>query len=127
MVGVGAATSSLLLSPRGGKASGGAFVLPSPARTPHDPKDKKYYAKYGYEGGEYGVAAHVESFPKGTLMRIPGYRSGEWQEVDSKGGGVIRRAARKGYHQIDVKFKTHQSAKQWGSRWMYVEVWFDPE
>jgi 3D (Asp-Asp-Asp) domain-containing protein len=97
------------------------------ACSPEDPKDKSYYKKYGYEGSTYGIAARIQDFPKGTRMRIEGYRGGEWQEVNAKGGGVIRKAAKKGFYQIDVKFKTHYSAKQWGSRWMEVEVAFEDD
>jgi hypothetical protein len=97
------------------------------ACSPHDPKDVAYYKKYGYEGSSYGIAARIQDFPKGTKMRIDGYRKGTWQEVDSKGGGVIRKAALKGYYQIDVKFKTYYSAKQWGSKWMDVEVIFEDD
>lgn len=97
------------------------------ACSPFDPKDISYYKKYGYEGSSYGIAARVQDFPKGTLMRVPGYRGGSWHKVNSKGGGVIRKAALKGYYQIDVKFKTYYSAKQWGSRWMEVEVVFEED
>jgi 3D (Asp-Asp-Asp) domain-containing protein len=86
-----------------------------------------YYKKHGYEGGTYGIAARVQDFPKGTLMRVPGYRGGDWHAVNSKGGGVIRKAALKGYYQIDVKFKTYYSAKQWGSKWMDIEIVFEDD
>lgn len=99
------------------------------ACSPEDPKDKAYYAKHGYEGSTYNIAADLRVLPRGTKIRVPGYldRSfpDKFWEVDSAGGSVIRRSTRKGIVQIDVKFKTLYSARQWGSRMLDVEV-IDP-
>lgn len=97
------------------------------ACSPYDSDaDKRYYAKYGYEGGVYGIAACYKQFPKGTKIRVPGYLNqsypNKFWEVDSKGGPVIRNSSRRGIIHIDVKFATLYSVKQWGSKWMYVEV-----
>jgi hypothetical protein len=50
---------------------------------------------------------------------------GKFWEVDSAGGSVIRRSTRRGVTQVDLKFRTVYSAKEWGSRWMNIEV-IDP-
>lgn len=96
------------------------------ACSPEDPTDKAYYAKYGYEGSAYNIAADLSVFPRGTKIRVPGYMDrsypAKFWEVDSAGGSIIRRSTRKGIVQIDVKFKTVHSARQWGSRWLDIEV-----
>ena len=96
------------------------------ACSPEDPQDKAYYAKHGYEGAPYGIAAHRAWYPKGTEIRVPGYRKGAWESVDSGGGSVIRRSARRGTEHIDVKFRTLYSVRQWGSRALDVEVILPP-
>lgn len=97
------------------------------ACSPEDPIDLAYYRKHGYEGRKTrAVAAYAGHFPKGTKLSIPGYHGGAVVPVDSAGGSIIRRAARRGVIQIDVKFATYKEAKQWGSRWLRVEV-LDPQ
>jgi 3D (Asp-Asp-Asp) domain-containing protein len=97
------------------------------ACSPEDPWDLAYYAANGYEGAIYGIAADPRVFPKGTILRVPGYRekhaphAGGWT-VDSKGGSVIRASSRRGIKHIDVKFRTLHSARAWGSRWLIVDV-----
>jgi hypothetical protein len=100
------------------------YVVPMrvTACSPHDPKDKAYYAKNGYEGDAYGIAAYKPHYPVGTQMRIPGYMRSRWEEVDSSGGSVIRRSVRKGKEHIDVKYRTLHSVVQWGSQDLNVEV-----
>lgn len=97
------------------------------ACSPHDSAaDAAYYAKHGYAGETYNIAAHYGTFPRGTLIRVPGYMEksypGKFWEVDSAGGPIIRRSAAQGVKQIDVKFRTLHSVKQWGVRWLDVEV-----
>lgn len=92
------------------------------ACSPHDPKDKEYYAKNGYEGDAYGIAAYKPHYPVGTQMRIPGYMSNRWEEVDSSGGSVIRRSVRGGKEHVDVKYRTLHSVREWGSKELDVEV-----
>jgi 3D (Asp-Asp-Asp) domain-containing protein len=91
------------------------------ACSPQDPQDLAYYAKNGYAGETYNIAADLKQFPIGTKMRVPGYMGGKWFEVDSAGGSVIRRSTRKGVYHIDVKFKTFYSAKKWGNKHMTIE------
>lgn len=100
------------------------YVVPMrvTACSPQDPKDAEYYAKNGYEGDAYGIAAYKPHYPVGTQMRIPGYMNKTWEEVDSSGGSVIRRSTRQGKQHIDVKFRTLHSVNKWGSQNLDVEV-----
>lgn len=101
------------------------YVVPMKvtACSPQDPKDAEYYAKNGYAGDAYGIAADLQRYPKGTQMRVPGYMKTTWEEVDSSGGTVIRKdARRKGIEQIDVKFRTLKSVKTWGAQDLNVEI-----
>ena len=96
------------------------------ACSPNDPQDLAYYAKYGYEGAPYGIAADLRRIPRGTMLRVPGYLKrlapGAFWPVDSAGGSIIRQSSADGVLHIDVKFRTYASARQWGSRWLKVEV-----
>jgi 3D (Asp-Asp-Asp) domain-containing protein len=94
------------------------------ACSPQDPIDLEYYRVHGYEGAKTrAVAANRKQLPKGTRLSIPGYHGGDKVVVDSGGGVIINRAARRGIIQIDVKFKTYKEAKAWGSRWLDVKVY----
>lgn len=88
--------------------------------------DAAYYAEHGYEGATYNIAAHYGTFPKGTLIRVPGYMEksypGKFWTVDSRGGPIIRRAAARGVAQIDVKFRGRAAVMQWGVKDIVVEV-----
>ena len=96
------------------------------ACSPEDSIDVAYYARHGYEGATYNIAADTRILPRGTQMRVPGYMPvsfpGRWWVVDSAGGSIIRRASRRGIIQIDVKFRTEHSALRWGRQWLDVEV-----
>lgn len=96
------------------------------ACSPQDRIDVDYYARHGYEGSTYNVAADTSVLPRGTRIRIPGYMPvsfpGRWWSVDSAGGSIIRRATRRGIIQIDVKYWTEYSALRWGRQWLDVEV-----
>ena len=100
------------------------YVVPMrvTACSPHDPQDAEYYAKNGYEGDAYGIAAYKPHYPVGTQMRVPGYMKNTWEEVDSSGGSVIRRSTRQGIQHIDVKYRTLYSVRKWGSQQLNVEV-----
>ncbi|MBC8206147.1 MAG: 3D domain-containing protein [Kiritimatiellales bacterium] len=60
------------------------------------------------------IAADTRTYPFGTVMRIPGYGIGR---VEDRGGAI------QGSTRIDLFFKTHQQALQWGRRRVRVEVW----
>lgn len=59
------------------------------------------------------IAADPRHYPFGTIMYIPGYGYGEVQDT----GGAI-----KGQH-IDLFFKDHEDALEWGKRNKQVKVW----
>ncbi|MEX2581331.1 MAG: 3D domain-containing protein [Verrucomicrobiales bacterium] len=58
------------------------------------------------------IAADTSVFPFGTRMKIPGYGRGT---VEDRGGAI------KG-HKIDLFFKTHKQALEWGRKTVTVEV-----
>ena len=59
------------------------------------------------------IAADTNRYPFGTIMYIPGYGYGR---VEDRGSAV------KGEH-IDLFFKTHQQALEWGREQKVVTVW----
>ena len=59
------------------------------------------------------IAADTSFFPFGTVMKVPGYG---WGRVEDRGSAI------KGNH-IDLYFKDHGHAMQWGSKRMKVTVW----
>ncbi len=58
------------------------------------------------------IAADTSVFPFGTRMKIPGYG---WGTVEDRGGAI------KG-GKIDLFFKTHKQALEWGRQTVTVEV-----
>lgn len=58
------------------------------------------------------IAADTNVFPFGTKMKIPGYG---WGVVEDRGGAI------KG-GKIDLFFRTHQQALEWGRKTLTVEV-----
>lgn len=69
-------------------------------------------------GTDYALAADTGVFPFGTRIRVPGYAAGEPVSVLDIGAAV------KGSH-IEIFFhgpNAHRRARQWGNRWMEVEV-----
>lgn len=67
-----------------------------------------------------GVAVDPNIIPKGSHIDIPGYNrgpneNGSWILCDDVGGAI------KG-NRIDVRFKTHQEAIEWGVREILIRV-----
>jgi len=60
------------------------------------------------------IAADTSVYPFGTVMYVPGYGYGR---VEDRGGGI------KGEH-IDLFFKSHRDALEWGRPLKRVLVWF---
>jgi 3D (Asp-Asp-Asp) domain-containing protein len=58
------------------------------------------------------IAADTSVFPFGTKMKIPGYGSGV---VEDRGGAIQG-------GKIDLFFKTHKQALEWGRQMVTVEV-----
>lgn len=67
-----------------------------------------------YNDGQF-VAADTRVLKFGTKLIIPGYANETPVPVIDRGGAI------KGYH-IDLFFPTHEQAKQWGVKWMQVQV-----
>ena len=59
------------------------------------------------------IAADTSIYPFGTVMYIEGYGYGR---VEDRGGGV------KGQH-IDVFFRSHRAALNWGRQTVKVKIW----
>ena len=59
------------------------------------------------------LAADTSRYPFGTVMYIEGYGYGR---VEDRGSGI------QGDH-IDLFFRTHQQALDWGKRRMRVKIW----
>lgn len=62
------------------------------------------------------IAADTTLFPFGTVMDIPGYGRGV---VEDRGSAI------QGRH-IDLYFRSHQDALEWGRRRLRVTVWTPP-
>jgi 3D (Asp-Asp-Asp) domain-containing protein len=60
------------------------------------------------------VAADTLRYPFGTILYIEGYGYGR---VEDRGGAI------KGDH-IDLFFKSHEKALEWGRRHKRVLIWF---
>lgn len=59
------------------------------------------------------IAADTSKYPFGTIMHVPGYGYGRVEDR----GSVI-----KGEH-VDLFFKSHKQALQWGRQTRQVKVW----
>ena len=94
----------------GWKSSGGRAVY---SYGPLKGQEKRVgITSRGTEAKHGTIAADLKFFRYGTKIRIPGYGEGVVEDV----GGAI-----KGRH-IDIWFPTHQEAKEWGAKWLNIEV-----
>lgn len=59
------------------------------------------------------IAADTSLFPFGTILYVPGYGYGV---VEDRGGAIRGR-------KLDVYFRTHQQALEWGRQQLQVKVW----
>ena len=59
------------------------------------------------------IAADTSKYPFGTIMFVPGYGYGR---VEDRGGAI------KGEH-IDIFFKKHSDAMEWGRQEVTVSIW----
>ncbi len=59
------------------------------------------------------IAADTRRYPVGTIMYVPGYGYGR---VEDRGGAI------QGDH-IDLYFKKHKQALEWGKRKVPVRIW----
>lgn len=63
------------------------------------------------------LAADTSLFPFGTVMDIPGYGRGV---VEDRGSAIQDR-------HIDLFFRSHRDALDWGRRRLKVKVWLPPD
>lgn len=61
------------------------------------------------------IAADTRYYPFGTRMYVPGYG---WGRVEDRGGAI------KGSNRIDLYFKSHQEALEWGRKRLRVEIYY---
>lgn len=59
------------------------------------------------------IAADTRYYPFGTRMYVPGYG---WGQVEDRGGAI------KGRDRIDLYFKSHQEALEWGRKKVKVTI-----
>ncbi len=62
------------------------------------------------------VAADTSVLPFKSILTIPGYNDGQPVPVLDRGGRIKGR-------RLDVLYPTHAMARQWGKRWLDVDVW----
>ena len=85
----------------------------------------------GRDASTPGVAVDPNVIPYGSPLDIPGYVHPDRKHRKYPGariladdtGGAMRQAGKKGIVQIDVRFQSHQVAKNWGRRWISVRIW----
>jgi 3D (Asp-Asp-Asp) domain-containing protein len=89
----------------------------------------------GNPNDAYGIAADPRAVPYGTTIYVPEY----WEslqrnrtfiptdpiQVDDTGGGMRRSWSREGVIHLDVRYRTHSAAQNWGRRWMRVFIYDD--
>ncbi|MDP6111884.1 MAG: 3D domain-containing protein [Planctomycetota bacterium] len=67
-----------------------------------------------------GVAADPKAIPYGNFVRIPGVG---FRKVDDTGGAMRQSWRKKGVYHLDLRFRSHEEARQWGRKWMKVDVY----
>jgi 3D (Asp-Asp-Asp) domain-containing protein len=67
-----------------------------------------------HNGGRF-VAADTAVLPFGTHVSVPGYHDGLSVPVIDTGGAING-------HRLDVFFRTHQEAEDWGRQMLRVRV-----
>lgn len=72
----------------------------------------------GRDAYTLGVAADPKLLPYGTKLEIPGIGI---RTVDDT-GGAMRKDARRGIYHIDIRFRTHQEARNFGVKWLDVKI-----
>jgi 3D (Asp-Asp-Asp) domain-containing protein len=60
------------------------------------------------------IAADTEHYPFGTIIYIEGYGYGR---VEDRGGSIDG-------HHIDLFFRSHKQALEWGKRTVKAQIWF---
>jgi 3D (Asp-Asp-Asp) domain-containing protein len=66
----------------------------------------------------YGIAADHTLLPPNTVLTVPGYGTAT---VDDTGSAMRKSGEEKVVH-IDLRYKTHEEALEWGRRWLWIAV-----
>lgn len=66
----------------------------------------------------YGIAVEPKLIPYRSWLFVPGY--GQFMVDDT--GGAMRQSAKQGVVHLDLRFKTHQQARKWGVRWLWIGI-----
>lgn len=67
-----------------------------------------------------GVAAAPQAIPYGAWVSIPGVG---FREVDDTGGAMRQSWRSKGIYHLDLRFRDHEEARQWGRKWLAVDLY----
>ena len=91
------------------------YFRPVAASGPSEGKPKKVGQTASGRKAKPGetIAADTKVYPMRTIMYIPGYGYGR---VEDRGGGI------KGQH-VDLFFKKHKQALEWGRTKKQVKIW----
>jgi len=68
------------------------------------------------DASKNGIAVDPQIIPLGSRLDVPGY--GNWQLADDTGGAIKN-------HHIDIRFKTHKEALNWGTKTIKIRVWIN--
>ncbi len=66
----------------------------------------------------YGIASDPKLVTPWLTLDIPGYGHARVDDT----GGAMRQSAKQGVVQLDLRFKTHQQARNWGRRWLWIAM-----
>jgi len=73
----------------------------------------------GVDAKTKGVAVDPKIIPYGSIIEIPNYGT----VVADDTGGAMRGKDKNGLAKIDVRFKTHQEALNWGRQTLKVKIY----
>jgi 3D (Asp-Asp-Asp) domain-containing protein len=66
----------------------------------------------------YGIAADHTLLPPYTVLTVPGYGTATVDDT----GSAMRKSGEARIVHIDLRYKTHQEALDWGRRWLWIAV-----
>lgn len=66
----------------------------------------------------FGIASDPKLVTPWLTLDIPGYGQAKVDDT----GGAMRQSGRVGIVHLDLRFKTHQTARQWGRRWLWIAM-----
>lgn len=66
----------------------------------------------------FGIASDFGLVTPWLTLDIPGYGRARVDDT----GGAMRQSAKQGVVHLDLRFKTHQQARRWGRRWLWIAM-----